>query len=152
MVERQAYPSSLTAKITPSPYAMPPVNITCWPHGSGDDGHCQESPLSLEMPRPLSVAATNRPGPASTNTVRRTLVSKAKGRVSRSASGVDARKRVRQLTADRNRLTEEIERAEARIHEINEIFCDPAYFDRTPRDEVQGLEREQVPVQAQQIF
>jgi ATPase subunit of ABC transporter with duplicated ATPase domains len=40
-------------------------------------------------------------------------------------------------------ISDEIEGHEARVHEINEIFCDPTYFDRTPRREVQKLEREQ---------
>jgi hypothetical protein len=40
-------------------------------------------------------------------------------------------------------LTETIDRAEARVHEINEIFCDPTYFDRTPAQQVRKLEQEQ---------
>ncbi len=47
------------------------------------------------------------------------------------------------LRKERDRLTDEIERAEARVHEINEIFCDPSYFDRTAPKEVHKLEQEQ---------
>ncbi|HEX6202067.1 MAG TPA: hypothetical protein VF100_03620, partial [Thermoanaerobaculia bacterium] len=35
------------------------------------------------------------------------------------------------------------DRAEARVGEINETFCDPTYFERTPRDKVAKLEGEQ---------
>ena len=38
---------------------------------------------------------------------------------------------------------QEIETAEQRIHAINELFCDPSFFDRTPRQEVGRLEAEQ---------
>ena len=33
--------------------------------------------------------------------------------------------------------------AESRVHEINDLFCDPSYFDRTPHQEVKRLENEQ---------
>jgi ATPase subunit of ABC transporter with duplicated ATPase domains len=52
-------------------------------------------------------------------------------------------KRLRELTAERDRLTESIDSAESRVHEINEIFCNPSYFDRAPPDEVRQLEQEQ---------
>ncbi len=53
------------------------------------------------------------------------------------------RKRARKLKAEHDRLTEAIDRAESRIHEINEIFCDPTYFEQTPRQQVSKLEQEQ---------
>ena len=43
----------------------------------------------------------------------------------------------------RDELTAEIEGAESRVNEINEIFCDPKYFDQTPDKEVRKLEAEQ---------
>jgi ATPase subunit of ABC transporter with duplicated ATPase domains len=55
----------------------------------------------------------------------------------------EAKKRLRQLTGRRDEVTAEVDRLEARIHAINETFCDPAYFDRTPRDKVAKLEAEQ---------
>jgi ABC-type glutathione transport system ATPase component len=55
----------------------------------------------------------------------------------------DTRKLLRDLTTRRDRLTAEIDRAEKRIGEINETFCDPTYFERTPRDKVAKLEGEQ---------
>jgi ATPase subunit of ABC transporter with duplicated ATPase domains len=69
---------------------------------------------------------------------------KAKQKSSRPAGAPSVDKKQRKkLVAERDRLTGEIDRAEARIHEINEIFCDPTYFERTPRKEVGKLEQEQ---------
>ncbi len=53
-----------------------------------------------------------------------------------------ARRRGR-LEKRRDRLTGEIEQAEARVHSINELFCNPGFFDKTPESEVRKLEREQ---------
>jgi ATPase subunit of ABC transporter with duplicated ATPase domains len=67
---------------------------------------------------------------------------KAKERAGRSDRGPD-RKAMKKLTGDRDRLTGEIEKSEARVHEINEIFCDPTFFERTAPQEVRKLEAEQ---------
>jgi ATPase subunit of ABC transporter with duplicated ATPase domains len=40
-------------------------------------------------------------------------------------------------------ITEELQSSEQRINQINEKFCDPTFFDRTPHNEVAKLEREQ---------
>ncbi len=53
------------------------------------------------------------------------------------------RRQRQQLEGRRDQLTVEIETAEQRIHAINEMFCDPSFFDRTPRQEVGRLEAEQ---------
>jgi ATPase subunit of ABC transporter with duplicated ATPase domains len=45
-------------------------------------------------------------------------------------------KRLEQVTAD-------VEKAESRIHDVNEMFCDPTFFDRTSREQVKKLEAEQ---------
>jgi ATPase subunit of ABC transporter with duplicated ATPase domains len=45
-------------------------------------------------------------------------------------------KRLEQVTAD-------VEKAESRIHAVNEMFCDPTFFDRTSREQVKKLEAEQ---------
>ena len=65
-------------------------------------------------------------------------------RAGRRASPSDdpAKKRAR-LSARLDQLTGELEALEARIHEINETFCNPAFFDKTPRPEVGRLEGEQ---------
>jgi ATPase subunit of ABC transporter with duplicated ATPase domains len=52
-------------------------------------------------------------------------------------------RRLRQLEKDRDRLTAEIDKAERRVHEINELFCNPGFFDRTSPREVARLEAEQ---------
>ncbi|MEZ5333327.1 MAG: ABC-F family ATP-binding cassette domain-containing protein [Thermoanaerobaculia bacterium] len=49
----------------------------------------------------------------------------------------------RRLERERERLTAAIEKAEERVHEINETFCDPAFFERTERGRVRKLEDEQ---------
>lgn len=68
---------------------------------------------------------------------------KRRTRQARKTGDAEHTRRLRHLTRERDRLTGEIEKAEARVHEINEIFCDPTYFDRTPPKQVQKLEREQ---------
>ncbi|MCB1057321.1 MAG: ABC-F family ATP-binding cassette domain-containing protein [Acidobacteria bacterium] len=73
---------------------------------------------------------------------------KKKDRGGRTDGGAPAdanqrKKRVRSLEKRREELTTELETAESRVNAINELFCDPTYFDRTPHKEVQKLEREQ---------
>ena len=52
-------------------------------------------------------------------------------------------RKIRALEKRRDELTSAIETAEARVHEINDVFCDPSYFDRTPHKQVNRLEQEQ---------
>ena len=52
-------------------------------------------------------------------------------------------KKARELRRKRDQLTDEIEQAEAKVHQINELFCDPTYFERTERREVARVEKEQ---------
>jgi len=40
-------------------------------------------------------------------------------------------------------VTSQVENAESRVHAINEMFCDPTFFDRTPREQIKKLEGEQ---------
>jgi ABC-type multidrug transport system ATPase subunit len=70
---------------------------------------------------------------------------RAKKKKARAAGRDDSRdrNRIKHLGGERDKLTTEIETAENRVHEINEIFCDPAYFDRTSPAEVRKLEQEQ---------
>ena len=63
-----------------------------------------------------------------------------------AGAGLDDRQkkeRQKELAKRRDQLTASVEKAEARIHEINELFCDPTFFDRTSRDKVKKLEEEQ---------
>jgi ATPase subunit of ABC transporter with duplicated ATPase domains len=47
------------------------------------------------------------------------------------------------LARRRDEVTAEVEKSESRVHAINEMFCDPTFFDRTSRDQVKKLEQEQ---------
>jgi ATPase subunit of ABC transporter with duplicated ATPase domains len=47
------------------------------------------------------------------------------------------------LTRRRDEATAEVEKSESRVHAINEMFCDPTFFDRTSREQVKKLEQEQ---------
>jgi prefoldin subunit 5 len=60
--------------------------------------------------------------------------------------GGEAR-RVKQLERERDRLTAEIDRAEKRVHDISELFCNPGFFDKTAPGEVKKLEGEQKTLQ-----
>jgi ATPase subunit of ABC transporter with duplicated ATPase domains len=51
--------------------------------------------------------------------------------------------RQKELVKKRDQVTAAVEQAESRIHAINEMFCDPTFFDRTSRDQVKKLETEQ---------
>ncbi|HEX5758279.1 MAG TPA: ABC-F family ATP-binding cassette domain-containing protein [Thermoanaerobaculia bacterium] len=71
---------------------------------------------------------------------------KARTAAAGDGAGPDDRARLqkqRELARRRDQVTASVEKAESRIHEINELFCDPAFFDRTPRDRVRKLEQEQ---------
>jgi ATPase subunit of ABC transporter with duplicated ATPase domains len=52
-------------------------------------------------------------------------------------------RRQRELAKRRDELTAAVDQAESRVHAINELFCDPTFFDRTSRDQVKKLEEEQ---------
>ena len=53
------------------------------------------------------------------------------------------KKRRGELEKKRDTLTAEIEKAEKRVNEINELFCNPSFFEKTPAAEVKKLENEQ---------
>ncbi|HMB53847.1 MAG TPA: ATP-binding cassette domain-containing protein, partial [Thermoanaerobaculia bacterium] len=55
----------------------------------------------------------------------------------------EEQKRLKKLGQRRDQVTAEIEKAESRIHEINEMFCDPTFFERTAVARVKNLENEQ---------
>ncbi|MFL6198034.1 MAG: hypothetical protein ACJ76J_02555 [Thermoanaerobaculia bacterium] len=50
---------------------------------------------------------------------------------------------LKDLAKRRDEVTAAVEQSEGRIHAINEMFCDPTFFDRTSRDQVKKLEGEQ---------
>jgi len=51
--------------------------------------------------------------------------------------------RRKKLQKRRDKVTEELESAEEKVNAINELFCDPTYFDRTSHKEVTKKEGEQ---------
>jgi ABC-type multidrug transport system ATPase subunit len=51
--------------------------------------------------------------------------------------------RQKELGKRLDQVTAAVEQAESRIHAINELFCDPTFFDRTSREQVKKLENEQ---------
>jgi ATPase subunit of ABC transporter with duplicated ATPase domains len=54
----------------------------------------------------------------------------------------------RRLESRLEELTGQIEAAERRIAEIDDAFCAPGYYDRTPPDDVVALEKERAALQA----
>lgn len=70
--------------------------------------------------------------------------SKEKARPAVTPAEEKERKRQqKEIERRRDETTQAVERAEARIGEINEVFCDPTFFDRASRNEIQKLENEQ---------
>ncbi|MGD2114302.1 MAG: ATP-binding cassette domain-containing protein [Acidobacteriota bacterium] len=55
----------------------------------------------------------------------------------------ERQRRAKELAKRRDRVTDQVEKAEHRVGAINETFCDPTYFEKTPPKEVARLEREQ---------
>ncbi len=55
----------------------------------------------------------------------------------------DLKRRKVELERERDQLTRNIDKAEGRVAEINELFCNPGFFDRTDEKKVRKLEGEQ---------
>ncbi|MCG8456507.1 MAG: ATP-binding cassette domain-containing protein [Holophagales bacterium] len=55
----------------------------------------------------------------------------------------ERKRRRAEVERERDRLTAKIDRAENRVAEINEQFCNPGFFDRASEKEIRGLEKEQ---------
>jgi ATPase subunit of ABC transporter with duplicated ATPase domains len=80
--------------------------------------------------------------------MRREQKKKAAATAGRAAAADPAEARRRQqrqkeLGKKLEQVTAAVEQAESRVHAINEMFCDPTFFDRTSRDQVKKLENEQ---------
>ncbi|HSM60671.1 MAG TPA: ABC-F family ATP-binding cassette domain-containing protein [Longimicrobiales bacterium] len=60
----------------------------------------------------------------------------------RPGGTADPRREARRLEERRDELTARLEAAEARVAEIDGLFCEPDYFERTPPEQVSALERE----------
>jgi ABC-type multidrug transport system ATPase subunit len=63
-------------------------------------------------------------------------------RVDRGGARVDPRVERGRLERKRDEITDEVERVESRIAEIDALFCRPGYYDETATEEVTSLERE----------
>jgi ABC-type multidrug transport system ATPase subunit len=68
---------------------------------------------------------------------------KAASRERTPAEDREAQKQARRIAAERDEVTARLEKLEARVHEINEKFCNAGFFDVTSHAEVQRLEAEQ---------
>ena len=76
---------------------------------------------------------------------------KKKAAAAAAAGPVDAdpaearrrQQRQKELGKKLEQVTLAVEQSESRINAINELFCDPTFFDRTSRDQVKKLETEQ---------
>jgi ATPase subunit of ABC transporter with duplicated ATPase domains len=62
--------------------------------------------------------------------------------------GSISKNELRKMRDRRDRIVERIEAAEERIGEINEIFCDPTYYDGAAPEQVRNLEGEQKQLRA----
>ena len=70
-------------------------------------------------------------------------------RPQRPASAGDAAKRLRTLEQLREELTSRVEVAEARVSDIDALFCRPGYFDETAAEEVSARQRERTDLSAE---
>ena len=76
-----------------------------------------------------------------------TKVERGNGRKAAPAVGV-SKARKKQLLKRQEALTASIEEAEARMAEIDEVFCEPTYYERASPDEVKILEAERTSLQS----
>ena len=76
-----------------------------------------------------------------------TKVERGNGRKVAPAGGV-SKARKKQLLKRQEVLTASIEEAEARMAEIDEVFCEPTYYERASPDEVKILEAERTSLQS----
>ena len=79
--------------------------------------------------------------------LRKAKADKKKAKEAKAGGGNNApasKNELKNLERQRNQLTDKIEKAEHRVGEINDTFCDPSYFDKTPAKEVKKLEDEQI--------
>jgi ATPase subunit of ABC transporter with duplicated ATPase domains len=67
----------------------------------------------------------------------------AKGNGAAPQDDKQRQKLQKDLAKKRDEVTLAVEKAESRINAINELFCDPTFFDRTGAGEVKKLENEQ---------
>ena len=61
----------------------------------------------------------------------------------------DVRVKKGQMQANLDALMVRIEAAEARVQEIDAMFCEPDYYERTPAEDVRALEEERSRLQGE---
>ena len=66
----------------------------------------------------------------------------ARAEITKGAPASISKARRKRLQMRQDELTARIDTAEARIREIDELFCEPTYYERTPLEEVTELEAE----------
>ena len=64
-----------------------------------------------------------------------------------SRSSADVEREVRQLERKRDDLTMSVEGIERRLREIDAMFCEDGFFDRSSTDEISRLETERADVE-----
>jgi ATPase subunit of ABC transporter with duplicated ATPase domains len=74
---------------------------------------------------------------------KKAAAARADGNGAPSVDDKQRQKLQKDLTRKRDEVTTAVEKAESRIHAINELFCDPTFFDRTSAGDVKKLENEQ---------
>ena len=114
-------------------------------HFSGDD-HLDADAVILKAKRDKKGKegkAGRRPGRG------REKGREADASVTNGLAPADREKRVRQLERSRDELTTQIEAGEARIAEIDEVFCTPDFYETTEATEIARLERERTDGQSE---
>ena len=66
-----------------------------------------------------------------------------KGKATPAPDDKQRQRELKKLRTQRDEYTAEIERVEERVGAINEMFCNPGFFDETPQPKIRKLEQEQ---------
>jgi ATPase subunit of ABC transporter with duplicated ATPase domains len=111
-------------------------------HFCGDD--------HLDADRVILKAKTEKRKKKGTETQQGTEAgnTKGNGRKAPHSRGL-SKARKAQLLKRQEELTASIEAAEARVAEIDQVFCEPTYYERTAPDEVKALETERTSLQTE---
>jgi ATPase subunit of ABC transporter with duplicated ATPase domains len=109
----------------------------------GDD-HLDVESVSTRQLRDRSSEVQARPAERAPRVPRGPRAAQGDGKAARvRAHGNARRRRASELAAQRDRLLEEIERAEVRLAEIHARFADPAFYAETGHEDVRALEDEE---------
>jgi ATPase subunit of ABC transporter with duplicated ATPase domains len=111
-------------------------------HFCGDD--------HLDADRVILKAKTEKRKKKGTETQKGTEAgnTKGNGRKAPQSRGLSKAQKAH-LLKRQEELTASIDAAEARVAEIDQIFCEPTYYERTAPDEVKALETERTSLQTE---